>query len=104
MKIGGTVYKPGAVVILKSELLPEFGEIIDVIVNNVDECWLVCKVYLTMCFAPHFHAYKVLCSHPVIRLIQQSNLLDNHPLSLYRIHQHPGSKFVPLKCHIIENV
>ena len=59
MKIGGTVYKPGAVVILKSELLPEFGEIIDVFVNNVDECWLVCKVYVShRVFCPTFSCLR----------------------------------------------
>ena len=91
-------YKPNAVVILKSELLPEFGEIIDIIVTNVGKCWLVCKVYLIECFAPHFHAY-VVHSHPAIQLVQQSNLIDNHPVSLYHIQHHPGSKFIPLKYH-----
>ena len=40
-KIGGTVYKRGATLVIENDLLPRFGKVIDIVVYNVDRCVFV---------------------------------------------------------------
>ena len=49
--MGGTQYKPGALVVLYNSLLPVFGEITDILVFNVDECYFIIQEYETEYFS-----------------------------------------------------
>ena len=85
-KINGTMYKPGAVVVLHSSLLPTFGEIVEIVVFNVDESYFLVKEYETECFSKHYHCYDVKLTDPLsLKAVKYSQLADYHSLSLYRV-------------------
>ena len=101
MKMNGTEYKPGAVVVVSMDLLPLFGLIKDIIVFDVSEYYLVCELLQTICFDVHFHSYEVahVHTHGTI-LCRPKDLIDRNVLGLYRRH----SLFVTFKYNIMENV
>ena len=99
--MGGTQYKPGALVVLYNSLLPVFGEITDILVFNVDECYFIIQEYETEYFSKHYHSYEVKMKNPsLFHAYQPNKLADYHPLCSYTI---MGSLKVPLKYHIIES-
>ena len=97
------MYKPGAIVVLSNQLLPEFGQIIDIILYDVDHCLFVCHIFDTLSFVSHFHSFQVrdpiTC---IMKVIKQADLADHHPLGLSSLSSYSHSKFVPLKYHVIE--
>lgn len=101
IEISGTKYNRESVVILESNLLPEFGIIIDIICNS-DQYYFVCKHLHTECFSPHFHSYEVSIDDNIV-ICNPSDLVDYNVLSLYRLSSHPNY-FVSLKYHLIEYV
>ena len=76
--MNGTVYSSGSVVVLKNELLPEFGVIVDIIVFGVDIYYIVYKKLVTECFEQHFHSFKVF-NHMQYGICKNTELLDQHP-------------------------
>ena len=99
------MYKPGAIVLLENHLLPEFAEITDIIVYDVDHCLFVCHPFITNCFVCHFHSFEVQDSEQsAVKFIKQTELADHHTLGLYSLPSRSHSKFVPLKYHVIESV
>ena len=99
------MYKHGAIILVENHLLPEFAEITDVIVYDVDHCLFVCHLLVTHCFLNHFHSFEVQYSEPpVVKLIKQTELADHHPLGLYSLPSYSLSKFVSFKYHVIENL
>ena len=59
VNICGTVYKPGNIVVVSSDLLPIFGNILDIIVYDITQCYFVCELLITNGFSHHYHAYEV---------------------------------------------
>ena len=57
--IRGTCYKPGAVVIVQTNLMPQFGLIDEIVVIDVENYFFVCHLFVTDCFNHHFHSYEV---------------------------------------------
>ena len=79
------------------ELLPTVGLILDNVVCDVDNYFIVCEVLITVCFHNHYHAYEV--SHdtaPSFFCLKQSQLADHSVLGLY-------NNLVSLKYHVVEN-
>ena len=69
VQINGIVYKTGGAVVLRMNLTPVFGIIIDVIVMDVNDYYIVCEEMVTEHFDHHYHsvASKVLHNLQVIR-------------------------------------
>ena len=101
-EIGGTMYKPGAFIVLADNILPKFYEIIDIVVFNVELCLFYCKQYVTNCFIPHFNSYEILESQSCPLFCSYNDLLDYHPLSAYCLSSYPNSKLIPAKYHFVE--
>ena len=102
--IGGTLYKKGAIVVIKNELLPKFGQILDILVHDVIHSVFVCENYVT-CFNTHFHCFEVVRSTPIsVTFCKQSDLADYYVYSCYSLSSHPNSMFVSCKYHLIENI
>ena len=94
VEISGTKYTLQNVVVLDCDLLPQFGIIHDIIINDVHQPFLVCEKLITCCFSPHYHSHEVVHHNPPVFIIcKQSELYDYSVLSLY----HVGSQFVSLK-------
>lgn len=99
VEISGTKYSLQNVVVLDSGLLPQFGIIRDIIINDVHQPFLVCEKLTTCCFSSHYHSYEVILPNPAIFCIcKQSELYDYSVLSLYHVH----SLFVSLKYYLVE--
>lgn len=104
-RIGGTLYKQQAIVVLESDLLPVFAQIVDIIVYGVDHCLFVCHLLVTHCFVNHFHSFEIQHQEsPVVKLVKQTELVDHHPLGQYSLPSYSSSKFISLKYHLIECV
>ena len=100
--MNGTVYSSGSVVVLKNELLPEFGVIVDIIVFGVDIYYIVYKKLVTECFEQHFHSFKVFNpSSMQYGICKNTELLDHHILHNYNI---SSNSYVSLKYHLMENI
>ena len=105
VRIQGTLCKAGAIVFIESHLLPEFAEITDIVLYDVDHCLFVCKPFITNCFVPHFHSFEVRnTDEPSAIFVKQSDLADYHTVGLYSSPSHPGCKLISLKYHVIESV
>lgn len=101
VEISGTKYGLQNVVVLDCTLLPQFGIIHDIIVDNIHQPFFVCEKLTTDCFSSHYHAYEVIRhSPPVFSICKQSELYDYSVLSLYHVH----SLFVSLKHHLVETL
>ena len=104
-EINGTLYKPGAFVVVQSDLMPQFGKIEDIVIIDTDNSFFVVSIYKTNVFNSHYHAYEVFsCKPSVYLLIRPNDLIDHHVLHLYNVLSHPHVSFIPLKYHIIENL
>ena len=101
VEISGTKYTLQNVVVLDCDLLPQFGIIHDIILNDVHQPFLVCEKLITCCFSPHYHSHEVIHHNPAVFIIcKQSELYDYCVLSLY----HVGSQFVSLKYYLVEKL
>lgn len=96
VEISGTKYSIQNVVVLDCGLLPQFGIIHDIIINDVHQPILVCETLATCRFSPHYHSYEVIhLNPPVFCIRKQSELYDYSVLSVYR-------NFVTLKYYLVE--
>ncbi len=88
IELCGTRYTSGDVVVATSNLLPQFGIIQEIIVDNL--CYLFFLELLhTICFSTHFHSFEVINnSPPVFSVIKPSDLFDHCVLGLYHIQSH----------------
>ena len=59
LKINGRKFKQGRVIIQEMNLYLKFGLILEVLVFDVDNYFLVCDVLETECFSHHYHVYEV---------------------------------------------
>ena len=102
--IRGTYYKPGAVVIVHSNLMPQFGLIDEILVIDVEIYFFVYRLFVTDCFNHYFHSYEVSWTiPPLFNVYMQTDLADHHVLHQYKLSSSPSISFIPLKYHIIEN-
>ena len=93
IKVLGTRYSPGRVVVLSVQLVHLFGLICDVLTFDVSVYFLVCETLITECFCSHYHAYEVSYDNsPVYIFVKQSDLADHSVLGLYKF------KYVVLWC------
>lgn len=86
--IHGTTYTIGSVVVLAcvSTDQPVFGQIINILIVDVNNTYFVCEVFHTEDFDTHLHAYVVTTQSPIhITLYKQTQLLDYHTLGLYKL-------------------
>lgn len=91
--VNGTRYSTGCAVILSYEDDNyKFGQIISVIHASGTD-FLQCTVMETLAFNRHFHAYEVKATE-ASRLVEIDNILDYHPLGIYR---KAGKLFIVLK-------
>lgn len=98
-KLGNTKYQRGVFIILQSSILPSFGEILDVIVINIDTCLFVIREYTTECFLHHYQAYEV-SKNQAVSVYKFSDFVDYYPLTSYTLQN--GKKVIILKYHIVE--
>ena len=99
VEISGTKYSLQNIVILDCSILPAFG-IIEDIISDAHQPFLVCKKLSTCWFSPHYHAYEVFLSSPATFCIcKQSDLYDYSVLTLYHVN---SFLLVPLKYYIVE--
>ena len=95
----GRVFKPGSIVIHNVDLVPTFGLIVDILVFNVDDYYIVYELLETECFSHHYNVYEV--SHQMMKeykLCKPYKLKDNTVLGVYKLE---SRLYVPLKYHII---
>lgn len=80
VKIGGTVYKRDNIVAVSSNLLPVFGNILDILIVDVSQCYFVCELLATESFNTHYHSYEVRKQTQPIPLVicKQSDFIDHH--------------------------
>ena len=95
IKVNGSVYKQGSVVLGMEDGMPTFGIIEDIVVFCTDMFYLVCSILFTECFSHHFHAFQV---HN-ISLICTPTLYDTYVLAAYSVRSH---LYVMLKYQLIE--
>lgn len=102
IKVSGITYKCGQVVVVSSSLVPNFGEIEDLMIFSDNNMYIVARALSTVAFIPHFHCYEVV--HPENNeyfLINPTDLSDPLPLSLYDLFT---KLYIVLKYHIVENI
>lgn len=103
VKIGGSVYKMDDIVAVSTNLLPVFGRILAIIMQDVTQCYFICEILITDCFNSHYHAYEVRKQKlptPII-ICHQSTFVDHHVLGLYHV---SSLSFVSLKYYLPENI
>ena len=89
VQIKGTKYSIGSITVIKTDVIPTFGLVVDLLVVDVDICLFVCEVLETEYFDEHLHAFKVskeLSSHVSLAICRHKELADYHVLSLYKHH------------------
>ena len=91
--------------IVSANLLPVFAEIIDIIVLDTDNIYIVSQGLYTSAFILHYHSYEVsyiiLTEHIICK---PSKLIDPCPLSVDKDIDSLNNNFVTLKYYIIENI
>ena len=84
MTLKGSHYPKGCIVLLNSS--PTFGQLLDILIFNVDEVLFTCEVLKTVHFVPHFHAYEVCREKPCpLVFCKQNDFADDHVLGVYSI-------------------
>lgn len=59
VEVKGTLYKPGMVIVVSCEELPEFGLIHQIILHEKNKIYFVFKILHFVCFNRHLHAFEV---------------------------------------------
>ena len=101
IEISGTRYKIGSIIIHKSELIPGFTKIVDIVMINPTLSYFVCSEYETLYFSHHYHAYAVHEYSSNVQVIQYSDFMDHNVFTTYNIND---TLYIPMKYHIIENI
>ena len=97
MGMDGVTYKPGEVVILELNVVPQFGLIVHIIIEDNHNYYLVCKVLTTECFNSHFHSYQVFKENFQRHSYRITDIADHNCLSCYTLSSYPSYYFIPLK-------
>ena len=101
----GITYKPKEIVVLKVDVVPQFGRIVQIYVRDLVNYYLICEVLTTECFNSHFHSYQVLkethYSHTICKI---SDIADHNCLSCYTIPSCNNYYFIPLKYYLVDTV
>lgn len=97
VKISGTLYKVDMVLVPKlSNEYPVFGRIKFITVNSAGEVWYMLKLFLTVCFNNHYHAYEVTnCDQYMY--IQFNDLITHFPTHVRNI---SGAKYITFRYRI----
>jgi hypothetical protein len=78
--VNGTLYQLGCIVSYKFiGVLPQFGELIDIASDTEFGVIFLLKVYETVCFQEHYHAYEIDSTEENIA-VKPDCLLDYHPM------------------------
>ena len=105
LSVNGTIYHTQDIVVTEfAEDLPQFGEIVDIVVNK-DGAAFVVHMLQTDCFNDHFHSFEVHDSGN-FRIVDQPQLSDYHPLAIQERVRTPGTilRLVSLKYDIMNTV
>ena len=86
--VSGILYKPGALVVVKSNTLPQFGLIKDIIIVDVDDCYFVFSQLDTLCFNSHYHSYEVSYDQSFLSVVRPSEMIDSHVLHPNTVSSH----------------
>ena len=100
--MSGRIFKPGAVIVINVDLmpLPVFGVVIDVLVLEVDNYYIVYEELDTECLSHHYNAYEVSQHQiPSFGISRPSDFTDNCLPGIYR---KQSSMFIPRKYNIVE--
>ena len=103
----GVTYKPGEVAILELNVVPQFGLIVHIIIEDNHNYYLVCKVLTAECFNSHFHSYQVFkenCLRHSYKIYKITNIADHNCPSCYTISSYPSYYFIPLKYYLVDTV
>ena len=107
MRICGTIYSIGAVILTKFiEDMPVFGWIVDNVLHESMKPLLVIDVLQTTCFNKHFYTYMCELKEKIIRafyVCPQSDLADYHTLSIYTP-QNSHQFMIPMKYYILTDL
>lgn len=91
--------------IVSSNLLPDFAEIVNLIIYNKDNILLAVRTLTTTVFVAHLHSFEVVRpSTDNFTVLKPTDLLDPVPLSLYQLTNSPNCSYVTLKYYIVENI
>lgn len=89
--------------VLHVDNIPIFGDIIDIVIFDVDVFYLVCEEYNTECFNSHFHAYEVYKHEtPQYYVCRVNQLYDYYCLSKYELSSHSSVRFITLKYYLVD--
>ncbi len=99
IEISGTRYSHGSVVVTGTDLVPNFGIIEEIMVDELMFFYFVLEELQTLCFSSHYHSFEVTYHTPEMYLIcKPSDLLGHAVLSLYQLH---CSCFVCLQYYLV---
>ena len=86
MKIHGTTYKPGCIVVTAiTHETPEFSQVIDILMDKNRRVYFALQRMVLPEFCKHYHAYVIKHSPETDVFIgKQSDFIDYHP---YYTHQ-----------------
>ena len=89
---------------ISSGLVPVFGLIEDIIMDDNHSFFFLTEVFNTLRFSPHFHAYEVITQTPkAYQICKPSTLYDHAVLGRYQVVTH-SSFYIPLKYHLVEKI
>ena len=102
VKVHGTLYKDsGTLLIGMKNDLPLFGNIQRILVIK-EEVYFEVKLFETLSYSTHYHAFLVSLGEFCPQIVCQSDLLNHIPLHARSISglSQPGQKAIILKFHI----
>ena len=104
MKIDGSEYRKSSVVLCHFEQgMPVFGEVIDIIVTELQECLFVVHPLVADYFDRHFHAYHIVSYNHHTLVYRYSQFHDHNVLHTNRIHSTVDhSLYVCVKYHVFD--
>lgn len=101
--INGTRYSKGDLLICgMCDDDPLFGKLVDLVVTQNNECWLVLQPFKATRFNQHFNSFEIEPQGNYI-ICQQQDLVDHHPLSICKSFDSTlrSTNFVTLKYFVM---
>lgn len=90
--------------VIDTDLLPIFGIVEDIVVDDLHCYFFVLQKFRTICFSPHYHSYEVNAHSPKAYYVcKPSDLFDHSVLGQYQV-PNCHSLHVPLKYYLVETL
>lgn len=105
VEIQGTKYKLGDCVLHSFEgEIPVFGQIMDIVLPDLNHPKFILNPLFTVAFSSHVHAYEVSYQHSISVIVcSQSDFVDHSVLSLYQSYASASTFYVPLRYHVLSD-